>query len=86
MLAQLASERPKIVLPLLDRITDRVGHLFDRRGRIDAVLIERVKIVGAKPTKGAFHRLTDMLRPAVSIDADLFPDLLVRAITNHGAR
>jgi hypothetical protein len=27
-----------------------------------------------------------MLRPAASIDADLFPDLLVRAITNHGAR
>ena len=72
MLAQPASERPeKSHLPLLDQITDRIGHLFDRRGRIDAVIIEQVKIVGAKPTQGAFHRLTDMLRPAVSVDADL---------------
>jgi hypothetical protein len=29
------------------------------------VLIEQVDIVGTKPAQGAFHRLTDMLTPAV---------------------
>ena len=39
----------KIAPPLLDQITDRVGHLLDRHGRIDVVLIEQVDMVGAKP-------------------------------------
>ena len=45
MLAEPALERAKkSYLPLLDQITDRVGHLLDRHGRIDAVLIEQVDI------------------------------------------
>jgi hypothetical protein len=36
-------------------MTDRVGHLLDGNGRIDAVLIEQVDTVGAKPAQGAFH-------------------------------
>jgi len=52
------------------RITDGVGHLLDRRGR-STLLIEQVNIVGAKSAQGAFHLLTDTVRPAVSIDADL---------------
>jgi hypothetical protein len=56
---------------LLDQITDCVGHLLDRYGRIDAVLIEQVDTVDAKPAHRAFYRLTDMLRPAVSVGADL---------------
>jgi hypothetical protein len=62
MLAEPATERArKSYLPLLDQITDRVGH-----NRIDAVLIEQIDIVGAKLAQEAFHRLTDML----SVGAD----------------
>ena len=61
----------KSYLPQVDQITARVGYLLDRRGRVDAVLIEQVNIVGAKSAQGAFHLLTDTVRPAVSIDADL---------------
>jgi len=49
----------KSYLPLLDQITDRVGHLLDRHGRIDAVLIDQVDIVDAKPARGGFHLLPD---------------------------
>jgi hypothetical protein len=49
----------KSYLPQVDQITARVGYLLDRRGRVDAVLIEQVNIVGAKPAQGAFHLLPD---------------------------
>ena len=55
MSAEPASERPKIVASLLNQITDRAGRLLDRHGRIDAVLIEQVNIIGAKPVQEAFH-------------------------------
>ena len=62
--AGLGKDRKSYLL-LLDQITDRAGHLLNWHGRIDAVLIEQVDIVGTKPAQGAFHRLTDMLTPAV---------------------
>jgi hypothetical protein len=41
-MADVGAARPrkteKSYLPLLDQITDRVGNLLDRRGRIGAVL------------------------------------------------
>jgi len=49
----------KSYLPQVDQITARVGYLLDRRGRVDAVLIEQVNIVGAKPAQGAFNLLPD---------------------------
>ena len=55
MSAEPASERPKIVASLLNQITDRACRLLDRHGRIDAVLIEQVNIIGAKPVQEAFH-------------------------------
>jgi hypothetical protein len=61
----------KSYLPLLDQITDRVGHLLDRHGEIDAVLIGQVNIAGAKPAQGALHRLTNLLRPVITIGAEL---------------
>jgi hypothetical protein len=87
MLAQAGPRKTEeLYLPLLDQITDRVGNLLDRHGRIDAVLIGQVNIVGAKPARGTSIVLTDMLRPAVSVDADLLTRSLVRAIANYGAR
>ena len=50
-----ASERPKIVPSLRNQISDRAGRRLDRHGRIEAVLIEQVNIVGAKPVQEAFH-------------------------------
>jgi hypothetical protein len=60
----------KSYLPQVDQITDRVGHLLDRHVGIDAVLIRQVDIVGAKPAQGALHRLTNLLRPSITIGAD----------------
>src|SRR5712692_7096620 len=69
----------KSYLALLDQLPYRAGHLLDRHGRIDTVLIEEIDIVGPKPTQGALHRLTDMLRPASSFGADLLSVLETKA-------
>src|SRR5271165_5486153 len=69
----------KSYFALLDQITYRAGHFLDRHGRIDAVLIEQVDIVGAKPAQGPLHRLTDMLRPASSFGANLLSALETKA-------
>ena len=52
----------KSYFALLDQITHRACHLLDRHGRIYAVLIELVNIVGAEPVQGALDRLTDIRR------------------------
>src|SRR5712692_10167931 len=69
----------KSYFALLDQITYRAGHLLDRHGRIDPVLIEEIDVVGAEPAQGALHRLTDMLRPASSFGADLLAVLETKA-------
>src|SRR5580704_14315879 len=53
---------------LFDQITDRAGHFLDRHGPIDAMLIEQVDVVRAQPPQATFHRLKDMLGPAVDTD------------------
>ena len=46
-------------LSLPDQLADRAGHLFDRHGRIDPVLVEQIDVVGAEPPQRAFDRLAD---------------------------
>ena len=82
MLAQRGLRKTeKSYLPLRDQITDRVGHLLDRHVGIDAVLIRQVDIVGAKPAQGALHRLTNLLRPSVTIGADLLVALETETVS-----
>ena len=55
-------------LALLDQLPDRSGHVLDRDGRIDAVLVEEVDVVGAEPTQrpldGALDRVGATVEPA----------------------
>ena len=58
----------KSYLALRDKITHRAGHFLDRHGPIDAVLIEQVDKVGAKPAQASLDRFVDMLGAAVRAD------------------
>ncbi len=69
----------KSYFALFDQFADRAGHVSDRHGRIDAVLIEQVDIVGAKPAQRALYCLTDMVGPTVSFSADLLATLETKA-------
>ena len=60
------TEKPR--LALFDQLAGRAGHVLYRHRWIDAVLIEQVDKVGAKPSQTALHRLKDMLGPAVHAD------------------
>jgi hypothetical protein len=42
-----------------DQIADRARRILDRDGAIDAMLIEQIDIVGAKPQETALDRFTD---------------------------
>ena len=62
-------------LTLLHKIADSAGNIFDRDGRIDAMLIEEVNVICAKPSQATIDRRTDCLRPAVPLQANLFSSL-----------
>src|SRR5690348_2729124 len=50
---------------LLDQLLYCACHVFDRRRRIDAVLIEQIDHAGPEPLKSRFCNSLDVLRPAV---------------------
>ena len=52
-------------LPGLDQILDRAGHVFDRHGEIDAVLVVEIDAVGPEALERFLDDLPDTLRPAV---------------------
>ena len=69
----------------LDELLDGPGHVFDRHGRIHAVLIEQVDAVGPQPLQRRFDDLLDVLgttvqasaslpRPEVDVEAELRRD------------
>src|SRR5687768_17930550 len=49
-------------LPLFDQLRKRAPGLFDRRVRVDAVLIVKVDVVDVQPSKGLFAALLDVRR------------------------
>jgi hypothetical protein len=51
------------VLP--DDVPDGAGHVLDRDGGVDAVLVEQVDAVGAQPAQRRVDHLPDVLRAAV---------------------
>ena len=57
MVCAPASERPKcLYLPGLDQLLDGPGHVFDRHGRIHAVLVEQVDAVGPRAASATPRR------------------------------
>ena len=65
----LASESPKcFTLPSVDQVLDRARDLFHRHGRVDAVLIEQVDVVGPQALQRTLDYLADMRRPAIEPD------------------
>lgn len=51
--------------PLLNQLLDGAGDLFDRHGRIDAVLIKQINHLDLEPLERTFHRFADVRRVAV---------------------
>ena len=52
-------------LSLLDQILDRAGHVLDRHGQVDPVLVVEVDAVGLEPSQRFLDHATDALRTAV---------------------
>jgi hypothetical protein len=52
-------------LALLDLFLDRAGDVFDRHGRIDTMLIEKVDGVDPEPLQRGLGDPLDLLGPAV---------------------
>ena len=50
-----------------DEVGDRAGHVLDRHGGVDAVLVEQVDAVGAEARQRGFHHLADVVRVAVEL-------------------
>src|SRR5207302_1000243 len=57
-------------LALLDQIFDRSGDVFDRHVRVDAMLVEQIDAVGAKPLERSFGYFLDVFW--ATVDAGLF--------------
>src|SRR5579862_101426 len=64
-------EAEKPSLALSDEIADHARHVLHWHGGIDAMLIEKVDMVGLQPTERALRRRPDRRRPAVPLRADL---------------
>jgi hypothetical protein len=50
---------------LPNQIGHRADHVLDRHLFVDAMLVEEIDVIGSQPAQGSFHRLADVLGPAV---------------------
>ena len=70
-------EKARLALP--DEIADGPGHILDRHGRIDAVLVQEIDLVGLEPGERSVDGFADRRRPAVAFGADLLAALDAKA-------
>ena len=72
-------------LSLLDQILDSAGNILDRHGRIDAMLVEQIDMVGLEPLQRSVGDLPDMFGPAIEAElAKFLPECMPKLRRDHG--